>query len=451
MISSMNERYLAIDWLLDHAAIDREGFFDRASFSAFDAVFVDPLALPRHWTEGTAPGPDGARRTDPDKDRGFGRTLAGWMSKRRDEADDLLRRRGGVVVCRLHPRGDALEVGSPGTPVERLDRYTWLPHVALVDRQHQFAFPSNGRFVPRRGQDVIVEASGSPFEEYLRTFEERISYSAVYQDLLSTPLERFATVLARNRVGDAVALEIPVDEGRLVLLPPLEGVSPSREADVLLDVVRRASTRPPFVAEPDWLPGYALPGEEALADELAGLAERRDALQAKIDEVQTKLEEKTRFKRMLYGKGRTLFDRSVADALQELGFEVEPRGEVWRLSCEEGNALVAMEASEDARIGLSAYRRLHREIDRAITEGEDPTKGILLLSASRELDPKRRPTPFAAEVLRGCEAHGYCLLSSYQLYKILLRSLGEKNKKAQSGVRRLLLETDGELRETGES
>ncbi|MCX6910003.1 MAG: hypothetical protein NTY01_18440, partial [Verrucomicrobia bacterium] len=160
-----------------------------------------------------------------------------------------------------------------GTPVERLDRYTWLPHVALVDRQHHFAFPSNGRFVPRRGQDVIVEASGSPFEEYLRTFEERISYSAVYQDLLSTPLERFATVLARNRVGDAVALEIPVDEGRLVLLPPLEGVSPSREADVLLDVVRRASTRPPFVAEPDWLPGYALPGEEALADELAGLAE----------------------------------------------------------------------------------------------------------------------------------------------------------------------------------
>ena len=273
----------------------------------------------------------------------------------------------------------------------------------------------------------------------------------MYQDLLSTPLERFATVLARNRVGDAVALEIPVDEGRLVLLPPLEGVSPSREADVLLDAVRRASTRPPFVAEPDWLPGYALPGEEALADELAGLVERRDTLQAKVDEVRTRLEEKTRFKRMLYGKGRMLFDRSAVDALKELGFEVEPRGEVWRLSCEEGNALVAMEASEDARIGLSAYRRLHREIDRTITEGEDPTKGILLLSASRELDPKRRPTSFAAEVLRGCEAHGYCLLSSYQLYKILLRSLGEKNKKAQSGLRRLLLETDGELRETGEA
>lgn len=447
----MNERYLAVDWLLDHSAVDREGFFDRASFSAFDAVFVDPLALPRHWTETTAPGPDGARRTDPEKDRGFGRTLAAWMSKRRQEADDLLRRRGGVLVVRLHSRGDPLEIGSPGTPAERVDRMTWLPHVTLVDRQHQFTFPSNGRFVPRRGQDVRVEASGSPFEEYLRTFAERLSYDAVYQDLLSTPLERFATVLARNHVGDAIALEIPIDEGRLVLLPSVEGVSPTREADVLLNAVRRASAQPTFVAQPDWLPAYLIPGEEALADEVAGLTERRDSLQAKLVEVRGKLEEKTRLKTMLYGKGRILFERSVADAFAELGFEVEPRGEVWRLSSEEGNAVVAMEASEEARIGLASYRRLHREIDRTITEGEDPTKGILVISGSRELDPKRRPAQFAAEVLRGCEAHGYCLMTTYQLFQILLRAQHEKTKKALGALRRSLLETDGELRQVGEA
>ncbi len=447
----MNERYLAVDWLLEHAVVDREGFFDRSSFSAFDGVFIDPLALSRHWSDGTAPGPDGVMRTDPDRDRGFGRTLSGWMSKRREETGDLLRRRAGIVVCRLYPRGETLEIGAPGVPPERVDRYTWLPHVALVDRQHQFTFPSNGRFAARRGQDVVVESSGSPFEEYLREFEGRMTYAAVYQDLLSTPIERFAIVLARNRVGDAVALEIPVDEGRIVLLPPIEGVSPSREADVLLAAVRRAAARPTFVAEPDWLPAYALPGEESLADEIAGLEERRDALQAKIDEVRPKLEDKSRFRRMLYAKGRALFERTVAAAFAELGFEVEEGGDVWRLSSEEGNALVAMEASEDARIGLAAYRLLHRHIDRSILDGEDPLKGVLVLNASRELDPKRRPTPFAAEVLRGCEAHGYCLVSSYQLYKILLRSLEEKTKKAQAALRRALLETDGELRESGDA
>lgn len=451
MIRAMSERFLAVDWHLDHADIDREGFFDRSSFSAFDAVFVDPLGLPRHWTDGTAPGPDGARRTDPDKDRGFGRTMAGWMSKRREEADDLLRRRGGLLVSRLHPRGEALEIAAPGAPPERIDRYSWLPHVTLVDRQHQLAFPSNGRFVARRGQDVSIESSGSPFEEYLRAFEGHIVYSAVYQDLLSTPLERFATVLARNRVGDAVALEIPVDEGRLVLLPAVEGVSPSREADVLAEIARSAVSQALSVAEPDWLPAYVLPGEEALADESVSLAERRDALQAKVEEVRAKLAEKTRFKRMLYGKGRLLFDRSIADALGELGFEAETRGAMLHVSSEEGNALVAMEASDDARIGLAAYRQLHREMDRSITEGEDPVKGILIVSGSRALDPKRRPTQFSAEVLRGCEAHGYCLVSSYQLYKLLLRSVAEKNKKTLAALRRLLLETDGELREAGGS
>lgn len=451
MIRPMNERYLAVDWLLEGATIEREGFFDRASFCSYDAIFVDPLALSLHWTEVAAPGPDGTRRTDPEKDRGFGRTLSAWMTKRRQETDDLLRRRGGVVVVRLHPRGDPLEVGSPGSPPERIDRATWLPHVTLVDKQHQLTFPSNGRFVPRRGRDVRVESSGSPFEEYLRAFADRLAYDAVYQDLLSTPLERFATVLARNQVGDAVALEIAVDEGRLVLLPTVEGVSPSREADVLLDAVRRAAARPPFVAAPDWLPGYFVPGEEGLADEVAGLVERRDALQAKLDEVGTKLAEKTRFKAVLYGKGRHLFERAAAEAFAELGFEVAPHGDLWRLTSDDGDALVAMEASDEPRTGLAAYRKLHREIDRAITDGEDPMKGIVLVSGSRELDPRRRPTQFAPEVLRGCQAHGYCLMTSYALYQILSRALADKSKRALGTLRKTLLETDGELREAAEA
>ena len=95
--------------------------------------------------------------------------------------------------------------------------------------------------------------SGSPFEEYLRSFAGHIVYSAIYEDLLATPLERFATVLARNRVGDVLAIEIPFEEGRLVLVPPLRGVSPSREATVLLQAVEQAAFRPAYAATPDWL------------------------------------------------------------------------------------------------------------------------------------------------------------------------------------------------------
>jgi len=447
----MEIRFLALDWPLDRADLRREGFFGRMSLSAFDVVCIDPGAISRTWCEEIAPEPDGVRRTSPDRDRGFGRTMTGWMSRRRMEANDLLKRGGGILVCRLRTRGEPLEIiGSEGPP-EHIDRYSWLPSISLVDRHHQLTFPSNGRFLPRRGEDVVVDETGHPFEAYLREFRDSIVYDAVYQDLMSTPIDRFATVLARNRVGDVLALSIPFEEGRLVLLPPVEGVSPTREAAILLDAARSLSERPAFVAPPDWLPGYPLPGEDALVDELASLHERRDALTAKIDEVSGKLDEKTRPKRILFTKGRFSFLPAVIDAFGALGFETRTEDETLRLTSEEGDALVVAEAVEEAQVGLPAYRRLRDAVDRTVTDGAGHHKGVLVVSGSRELDPKRRPTPFSEGVLRGCQSQGFCLISSYQLFKLVQAASEDRTKKNLADLRRALLECDGEFREPNAS
>ncbi len=444
----MEIRHLSIDWNLDHPAIHRDTFFGRFSISAFDAVFIDPEPIPRHWTAEVSPEGDGIRRTDPLRDRGFGRTLEGWMYRRRTEAHDLLRRGGGILVCRLRPRGEPLEIVSPGSPAERIDRYTWLPSISLVDRQHQLSFPANGRFLPRSGEDIVFEGTGSPFEEYLREFDGHIFYDAVYQDLLSTPLERFATILARNRVGDIVALEIPFDEGRLVLVPEVIGIPPAREASSLIEAVRQEAFRPSFTPSPDWLPSYPLPGEERLVDELTGLIERRDALARKVEEIERKLKEKTDFKLILYAKGRFSFLPAVAEAFRSLGFAVENLGSNLVLKSDEGDAIVVAEASEGAQVGLSPYRRLREAVDRAITDGDGPHKGVLVVSGSRELDPKHRPTEFAPEVLRGCEVQGICLLTSYRLFKLVQRGLKPgARKESLAEIRRMILECDGEFRD----
>ena len=443
----MGIRSLSIDWPLDHPQLHADGFFGRTSLCAYDTVFVDPASIARHWTEDVPPSGDGVRRTDPHRDRGFGKTMTAWMGRRREEAEDLLRRGGGLLICRLRTRGEPLEIAPAGAPAEHVDRASWLPSVSLVDRHHQLTFPANGRFVARQGRDVVFAGSGSPFEDYLRTFEGQIVYDAVYQDLLSTPIDRFATVLARNRVGDVLALEIPYDDGRLILVPPLEGVSPTREAAVLMEAVRQATVRPTFVSLPDWLPSYPLPGEDALTDELVGLAERRDKLIAKIDEVQTKLQEKTRIKQALYAKGRFTFLPAVAEAFSLIGFEVESEGEGLRLRSAEGDAFVVAEASEGAQIGLPAYRRLRDAVDQTVTDGDGHHKGILVVNGSRELDPRRRPTPFSAEVLRGCQAQGFCILSSYHLFKLAERAMSDRGKKTLVALRRNVLEADGEFRE----
>jgi len=443
----MQNRYLSIDWRLDNSAIQREAFFGRFSFSAYDVVLIDPLEINKRWTSEIGISPDGVRRIDAHRDCGLSKTLAAWMGKRRAEAEDLLKQAGGILICRLRSRGEALEISAGDAPAEHLDRYSWLPSISLIDRHHQLVFPSNGRFVPRRGRDIVVEDSTSPFSEYIDQFREFFVYDAVYQDLLSTPIERFAQVLARNRVGDVLALEIPFDEGRLILVPPTEGVSPSHEASVLREATDNMIDRPAFTASPDWLPGYPLPGEDALNDELVRLEERHTAMAKKIVELRANWEETTRYKRMLCAKGRFAFLPAVADGFRALGFDVETEDGILALRSEEGDALVVAAASEGDKVQLPAYKQLLHAVDQAVTDGDGRLKGILVVSGSRELDPKRRATQFSESVLRGCIDQGYCILSSYHLFKLVQDALASKQGN-HSSIRRQLIECDGEFRGT---
>ncbi len=441
----MEPRNLSVDWKLEQPSIQRESFFGGFSFSAYDAVFVDPLALSRFWTQEIGVGPDGSRRTDGLRDHGMGQTLLSWMSKRRAETEDLLKQAGGIVVCRLRSRGDPLSVAMGDRLVEHIDRYSWLPSVALVDRHHQFVFPSNGRFVPRRGRDVLLQASDSPFLEYLDRFREKFVYEAVYQDLLSTPIERFATVLARNRVGDVLAVEIPFEEGRLILVPPTEGVPAATEAAILLESVQAMVDRPVFSALPDWLPSYPLPGEDELNDEIERLDARRTSLNEKLEELRGRWAEITRYKRILYAKGRFAFLPAVADAFRVLGFDVQSEDTDLLLQSSEGDAVVVVASAEGAKVELPAYRHLLQRVDQSVTDGDGRRKGILVVSGSRDLDPKRRGAQFSEGVLRGCLDQGYCLLSGYHLFHLVQDALTSK-RKDHAKTRRLLIECEGEFR-----
>jgi len=437
----------AINWRLDHPEIRYDDFFEGISFSAVDGIFIDSQPLSERWTYDIPVQNDGSRRTYTDEDRGFGRVLTKLFHKRREETSDLLYKSGGLVVCRLRPRGEALEAISGDGVSEKIDRYSWLPSLSLVDKQHQLSFPSNARFVPRRGEDILFEDTGTPFEDYLRQFAGRISYSAVYQDMLSTPIEKFATVLARNKVGDVVAVQLSYDEGLLVLLPTVYGVSPTEEASALVQAAQRSIVRPGFFSKPDWLASYPLKDEDSLRDELKSLADRRDKISKKLEEIGVRLSQVTRYKRMLYTHGKWTVTPAVADSLRLLGFEVDQVGSNLVVCSPEGDAIVSVAATDDSAVGLHDYRRLLHTVDRARTSGEGPEKGILIVNASCKIDPKRRPTEFTTEVLRGCKSQGFCLMTAYSLYKVIQLVLSNKPQKRElSRIRREIIECNGQMR-----
>ncbi len=437
---------LALNWRLPHPRIHGGDFFTADSISAFAAAFIDPGPISDHWTYDIPLDRDGIRRTHLDRDRGFGKILSHAFAKRRREMSDLLYKGGGIVVCRLRPRGEALELVSPDGPHERIDRYSFLSTLSLVDRQHQLSFPANARFSPRRGRDVIPVDTDDPFVDYLREFAGRISYSAVYQDILDTPIDRFATVLGHNRVGDVVALSLPFGEGRLVFLPPVDGVPPAREAEVLVEAVDRMVSRPEFIAPPDWISGYSLPGEDKLADELRSLIERRDRLAAKVEEIQTQLEQVAKYKRILYTTGRFTLVPGVRDAFRTLGFTIDDSPYDAVVRSPEGDAIVAVAAADSGPVDVYSYRRLLDWVDRARTAGTGPDKGILVVNAATGLDPKRRKRQFTPEVLRGCKSQGFCLMTSYSLYKLVAAVVGSTDKHQRASVRKKIMECDGEFR-----
>jgi len=441
----MIRHFISSDWKLEHAFIKQEDFSTSQSFSSVNAVFIDPKPIYDYWIQGVAPEKDGWRRTYTDRDRGFGQTLSHLMQKRRGETADLLYKTGGILVCRLWPRGEALQVVNQGGLEEHIDRYSWLPAVSLVDRHHQLSFPANSRFLCRTGEDVVLAGTGNPFEDYLRRFEGKIIYRAVYRDLLSTPIDRFAQVLAYNKAGDILALQIPFDEGRLILIPPIEGVSPTSEASALLEAISAMDFRPSFSPEPDWLPAYSLPGEDELRDELSSLVNRGNKLTNKIEELSTQLDATAKYKRILYTKGRFALLPVVREAFRTLGFQVGESKYDLLLESEQGDAIGIVSASEQAKIGLDSYQHLLGWVDSARTKGEGPSKGILIVSGSRELDPRRRPTQFTPEVLRGCQSQGFCLLSTYELFKLVRKALAEKDKASQANSRQMLLECVGQF------
>ena len=442
----MAARFLAIDWALTHSDVREDRFYDAPSFASCEALLVDPRSVSERFIQDVPPERDGVRRTYADSDRGYGRTLSRTMARRRAESSDLLTRVGGIAVVRLHPRGEGLEVVSPGLPAERIDRMSWLPSVSLVDRQHQLVFPANTRFLARKGEDLVLAGSGHPLEDYLAEFAGRVVYHAIFQDSLGTPLDRFATVIARNRAGDTVAVVLPFDEGRLALLPAVEGVPPAREAAALVEALKGMVLRPAFSPEPDWLPSYTLPGEDALRDELGSLRERREKLDQKIDEVSDRLESVAHPKRLLYTKGRFSLLPAAEQAFAALGFEAEISDGDLLLSSPEGDATVVVSACEETEVGLAPYRHLLDRVDRSRTEGEGPDKGILVVSGSRELDPRRRATQFAPEVLRGCQSQRFCLLTTYALFKLVEAAAQGADGASLASVRRRILDTEGEFR-----
>jgi hypothetical protein len=434
-------RILALGWQLEGPGVERAELFSAESLASYDAVLLDPKGIPRLWEGQARLEGDGAWRLYPGQDLGLSRALERLFSLRREELSDLLQRGGGLLVVRVRPEGSAVEIA--GHPPRRITPYSLLPRLSLVADPHHLSLPQGLRFVPRRGRDISWLEPAHPLAPYLEAFLSA-GYEAVLVSSLGAPLSAFGRVLAKNRVGDALAWDLPVGTGRILFLPSFPGADPRRAGEILIPALAELLERPLPEGGPDWLSNYPLPGEEELLSKREELEVRRRELKKEEEKLARELGRISGLRGLLYPRGLVGLRAAVELALEELGCRVAKEGDRF-LSARAGKRelLLRPALSPSGPVGPEPYRELLLALDRLKNEEGREAHGVLVAVAEPRLDPKRRGPQWAEAVRRGCAEHGITLVSGYQLFRGVVAA--REGDRAEE-VLEALFETEGEWR-----
>lgn len=439
-------RVLALGWEIEGPGVTRAEFASADSLASYDVVLIDPEPLAQLWLGQAVLEPDGVWRLHPGRDLGLARALENLVSARRAEVEDLLLRGGGVIVVRVRPPGEGVEI--MGNPPRRLDRYAFLPRASLVSGAHHLGLPQGLRFIPRRGRDLALADETHPAAPYLTAFGP-LGYEAVLVATLGAPLGAFGRVLATNRVGDVVAWDLPVGTGRILFLPSFPGAAPAEAGDRLLPSLAALLSEPLPAERPDWLSGYGLPGEEDLVRDEEALAREREALRRRAEELGERRRAYDVLRALLAPRGVAALAQAVGAALDRLGFTVSPiRGTGAGLAAgsSDGDLLVRVALSPFGPVGPEEHRALLLDLDRLRAEEGGDARGMLVALAEPRLDPRRRGPQWAEAVRRGCRDHRLVLTTAYDLFRAVQHVLSGGDA---GEVRRSLLAAEGEWRWKG--
>lgn len=203
-------RTLVIGIALPRADFDNYSFLSAPSFGEYSRLIVDMATVSRDVDDvihgsGVQTTYGGQAIVNGDASA-HAFSLRELLAMRRREADWVLAH-GGLVVCLAYPEvAHDVEGG-------RWPSYSWLPE------PEDFSYGGGLLAGFGRPGAVLVDPDHA-FAPYITALAPRLAYR-VYVNEDGPGLEGRATVFARSAGGVAVAFEIPVGEGRLVVLPPL--------------------------------------------------------------------------------------------------------------------------------------------------------------------------------------------------------------------------------------
>ena len=429
----MTQPILALGLDAAHERIERAAFDAPVSLADGELALLDPAALPALWSH-VAPGADGKRMTNAETDGGFGYGLIELLRRRRREVAELLAA-GGTLACLLRPVGSPLYVRRQtrrGPAAVIVHAYSWLPDDPALAKLVIAAAPGRE---PR---------AADPDHPAWRLIEAQGGDAAHEACVANEQLNPAWHVVATDRLGRPVAIEVAIGPGRLVFVPPVAGDA-DRRGELLVRCFapepeeQALPEPPPAAAPPEWLTENLLPGQAKVSVDLEDLAERLEQLHVELADLRARNGELCELSRLLYAASAGELAAGAAPAFRRLGFGVEPaEDDCLVLHCDEGRAIVAVAASH-AAVEADPYWTLVRRF-----EGDpDPPAGIILGNAYCDVPPDQRDVPFSDLLRRGAEHRGLCLLASTDLHAALAALIREPGDDLRRKLRQAILTATG--------
>jgi len=352
--------------------------------------------------------------------------------RRKSEVRDLLSKKGGIVLAFLRPETvqDWL-LDAASTTISNLVRMTVRPGAG--------------------SQFKTVPSAKGVMGGYLQVLKGKIQFTAHLEASESQLRGLGGTIFAVDSVGDPIAVEFVVGEGRFCLLPPPTNIPADRLGAAMVKVIRDHFNKSAQMDAPSWANEITVPGANVHDQQIKELTKQTEDLAAQIDVLRVDRENLLKYVGLLFGYGKAVLEPVVRSAFRLFGFTVpepeEYQGE-WDVELRDAGsgstALGEVEGSEGF-IDVDKYRQLLDYIEGETLEGREH-KGILVGNGFRLLAPdaSERQDQFSEHAKRGAARNEFCLLPTTELFKAVCAVLDAPEDQAlKVSIRESLFATTG--------
>ena len=450
----MKLKILSVDFDFENENVDNNSFFDKLSFSDYDAVIIDPKNILHKLFNSISHESDGTYWLYSHYDEGVSKLLGELMEKRKEEAKLVTQRNQGIVVCFLRSVGEELNCARnkyDKSHAYSINRYDWIP--ALNDKYGR-NYQIYNYIKDRNGKEIGKIYETHPFADYIKNFKDKIRYEAVLSESIFSDYEGISSILkpiALNKAKELIAFEIAFGNGKFIFLPPVEQPTNNKMfAGTLISCIKNMTNVPQLDAHPQWIVNYSLPGEDKLSAELKEIRNKEEEIAKERKNKKAEIDKLNLIKSLLYGSGKYLLEPAVREAFRIIGFNVldpDTYSEEYDLLAKEDDLLIIGEiGGSEKQINIRKYRQLFDYVNKTITDGKK-CKGLLIGNGFLNEDPARREEQFTEKAIRGCKSQQFCRITTFELFKAVAKVLSSPDDlELKENIKKAILNCNDEFK-----